>query len=770
MRQWVLFFLLASLKAISPCLLASIRHPHVYTAQIAFLGSNCRSSGDRNHVISSRSQRSLSQTTNVGEGVPVYAVDGFADGRGSRSCLGNDVWPLLRPSCLQAVRHRASFPGVVDYPSLNISRNFALGSFFGSVNSVFTDAEYDHRLELNKKYDALTDETDDSGLPLAPAYEDYEVDDSTPAEDADLTRPPSSKEEWYLKRLARGRRFWHKYFAEPSQQSIRFYRLVKMKHDLKFCNRVVRREYIELRPEIKPREVDGKIQPLTRRERNKNRSRIQVVRTTVGYDNSSDDSNILILLTLPQERLVRMVERIRLPHLLALRNFEMLRLLRHSMLFMSKPNIFESTVDFLLTFSRLDTSYSGEIPQFCDLPTKPTKRFRPMIYAVIGRLRTDPFPDHLLKVRSSQPPPIRDPFPHCDSNKDSVLTRFLNACSSLVLERLRGVEYDFDAVMDRNFSDYFTEMMPNYTTKESVNRIDYPLTVSFSREMSPYLREPVESPESSTVSAVDQDSTIDKDTEVGDTSVSEDSSPSALVPRRGSTAPWTSDEVKLMLKRVYKLGLTKPSTLIDRFKRLHCDIGFSFEDILWLGRTRPQIFLFGNYKQRCQEIYDCDEDLTFEDVLSMVRRYPNLLSFNVLRSLRPKIYYLRRIMRREISDLVDFPKYLSFSLYDRIIPRHIALMNRAYRGEFLKVYRFLFESGFYKGYGQTVTDDRVPDILPSDHDKYLAVYEGLSREADLRSMLVTNDDQFLRQFNLSYRDLVQGKEDALRIPLPTDLL
>ncbi|GBE60468.1 translation initiation factor if-3 [Babesia ovata] len=790
MRLGVALFLLSSATAL--CLqiprIAGLRQSYCCLnrqneAHIAFVGSKNQdyrsngseyspyttSAGSRTSVVFSRGSGGYSNP--VCQSHDAFASSRYADGAADAGYSGRGV-PYRQVGC------SADF---------QTQRTFALGSFFGSVNSVFTDAEYEHRLELNWKYDTITDETDDSGLPLAPENEDYDIDDTVPESDTDLTKPPSSKEDWYLKRMARGRRFWHKYFADPSQQSLRFYRLVKMKHDLKFCNRVVRRKYIELRPEIKPEVVDGRVQPLTRRQRNQNRSRIQVVRTTVGYDNSSDDSNVLILLTLPQARLVRMVERIRLPHLLALRNYEMLRMLRHSMLFMSKPNIFESTVDFLLTFSRFNHEFDGDIPLFCELPSKPVKRFRPMIYAVIGKLRQDPFADHLLKVRRSQPPPIREPFPRCESNESSTLTKFLDSCATLIMERLRNAEYDFDAVMDRDFSDNFAEMMPTYTTKESVNRIDYPVTVSFSKEMAPYLREPVTPPpDGGSAATTDGGSQPANESEaqevVEDGDSSEDGASadgeadgsdaigeaSTAVPPRGSTAPWTRDEVKLMLKRVMKLGLTKPSTIIDRMRRLHCDIGFSFEDLLWLGRTRPQLFRYGNYKQRCQQIYDCDESLTFEDILSMVHRYPNLLTFNIGRTVRPKIYYFRRVMRRDVAELTQFPKFLSFSLYDRIIPRHLAVMNAAYRGEFLKVYRFLFESGFYKGYGQTVTDERVPDILPADHGRYMAAYEQLSRAPDLRLMFTSSDDAFLRHFNLSYRDLAQGKEDAMKIPLPAD--
>nr|AFY09910.1 hypothetical protein [Babesia sp. BQ1/Lintan] len=182
-----------------------------------------------------------------------------------------------------------------------------------------------------------------------------------------------------------------------------------------------------------------------------------------------------------------------------------------------------------------------------------------MIYAVIGKLRQDPFADHLLKVRRSQPPPIREPFPRCESNENSTLTRFLDSCASLVMERLRGAEYDFDAVMDRNFSDNFAEMMPTYTNAENLT-----------------------SASEDTVSGDYVTEHSDVISEAGNG-----------VPSRGSSAPWTRDEVKLMLKRVMKLGLTKPSTIIARMRRLHCDIGFSFEDLLWLGRTRPQLFRLG---------------------------------------------------------------------------------------------------------------------------------------------------------------------------------
>ncbi|KAG2639810.1 transcription termination factor MTERF2, chloroplastic-like [Panicum virgatum] len=57
----------------------------------------------------------------------------------------------------------------------------------------------------------------------------------------------------------------------------------------------------------------------------------------------------------------------------------------------------------------------------------------------------------------------------------------------------------------------------------------------------------------------------------------------------------------------------------------------------------------------------------------MVADFPALLRYNV-DILKPKYQYLRRVMVRPLKDLIEFPRFFSYSLEDRIEPRHQTLV------------------------------------------------------------------------------------------------
>lgn len=60
----------------------------------------------------------------------------------------------------------------------------------------------------------------------------------------------------------------------------------------------------------------------------------------------------------------------------------------------------------------------------------------------------------------------------------------------------------------------------------------------------------------------------------------------------------------------------------------------------------------------------------------MISDFPMLLRYNI-DVLRPKYRYLRRMMIRPLKDLIEFPRFFSYSLEERIIPRHkIMVENR----------------------------------------------------------------------------------------------
>ncbi|KAL6963868.1 Transcription termination factor mterf2, chloroplastic [Sarracenia purpurea var. burkii] len=58
----------------------------------------------------------------------------------------------------------------------------------------------------------------------------------------------------------------------------------------------------------------------------------------------------------------------------------------------------------------------------------------------------------------------------------------------------------------------------------------------------------------------------------------------------------------------------------------------------------------------------------------MIADFPMLLRYNI-DVLRPKYQYLRRTMVRPLQDLIEFPRFFSYSLDGRIIPRHKILVE-----------------------------------------------------------------------------------------------
>lgn len=67
--------------------------------------------------------------------------------------------------------------------------------------------------------------------------------------------------------------------------------------------------------------------------------------------------------------------------------------------------------------------------------------------------------------------------------------------------------------------------------------------------------------------------------------------------------------------------------------------------------------------------------IRYRQLGEMIADFPMLLRYNV-DVLRPKYRYLRRTMVRPLEDLIKFPRFFSYSLDDRIIPRHKILVEK----------------------------------------------------------------------------------------------
>ncbi|KAK4726063.1 hypothetical protein R3W88_030980 [Solanum pinnatisectum] len=60
----------------------------------------------------------------------------------------------------------------------------------------------------------------------------------------------------------------------------------------------------------------------------------------------------------------------------------------------------------------------------------------------------------------------------------------------------------------------------------------------------------------------------------------------------------------------------------------------------------------------------------------MFRRFPSLFCYNIEENLEPKFDYFVVEMGREMKELNVFPQYFSFSLENRIKPRHMMCVEK----------------------------------------------------------------------------------------------
>lgn len=68
--------------------------------------------------------------------------------------------------------------------------------------------------------------------------------------------------------------------------------------------------------------------------------------------------------------------------------------------------------------------------------------------------------------------------------------------------------------------------------------------------------------------------------------------------------------------------------------------------------------------------------LSKKDVGFMVRRFSPLLGYSIEEVLRPKLEFLMNIMKKPVSEVVQYPRYFSYSLEKKIKPRYWVLKGR----------------------------------------------------------------------------------------------
>ncbi|XP_021819962.1 uncharacterized protein LOC110761716 [Prunus avium] len=74
--------------------------------------------------------------------------------------------------------------------------------------------------------------------------------------------------------------------------------------------------------------------------------------------------------------------------------------------------------------------------------------------------------------------------------------------------------------------------------------------------------------------------------------------------------------------------------------------------------------------------YLMKKGLSRRDIAFMVRRFSPLLGYSIEEVLRPKLEFLINTMEKPVTDLVEYPRYFSYSLEKKIKPRYWVLKAR----------------------------------------------------------------------------------------------
>ncbi|KAL1328524.1 hypothetical protein HN51_038358 [Arachis hypogaea] len=103
---------------------------------------------------------------------------------------------------------------------------------------------------------------------------------------------------------------------------------------------------------------------------------------------------------------------------------------------------------------------------------------------------------------------------------------------------------------------------------------------------------------------------------------------------------------------------------------------FGLKDLKALAYQEPVLLVSSVEKSLIPKLRYL-ESLGFskDEVKDMVLRCPSLLTFNIEVNFRPKFEYLVGEMGKKLKELKEFPQYFSFSLENRIKPRHMEVLQ-----------------------------------------------------------------------------------------------
>ncbi|KAL3693124.1 hypothetical protein R1sor_006775 [Riccia sorocarpa] len=133
-------------------------------------------------------------------------------------------------------------------------------------------------------------------------------------------------------------------------------------------------------------------------------------------------------------------------------------------------------------------------------------------------------------------------------------------------------------------------------------------------------------------------------------------------------------------KAIFKIPQIMSLSLGDKYKGilqfLQDELHLQHDQISKIVSSQISILSFSVETNIRPKIgYFLDMGLQNNDIARLVVKYPNIFCHSLENSIKPKVQYLVKEMKLQVMELIAFPHYLSYSLPDRIRPRHEYVRN-----------------------------------------------------------------------------------------------
>lgn len=116
---------------------------------------------------------------------------------------------------------------------------------------------------------------------------------------------------------------------------------------------------------------------------------------------------------------------------------------------------------------------------------------------------------------------------------------------------------------------------------------------------------------------------------------------------------------------------------LQRKVRILIDFGISQNFIPRVIRKYPELLLLDvNTSLLPRMSYLMDIGLSNKEVCSMISRFSPLLGYSIEVVFKPKLEFLQTNMQKPLKEIVEYPRYFSYSLDKKIKPRYWILKSR----------------------------------------------------------------------------------------------